>query len=133
MVSGFWTKSLLSRTRQLLRSFLNCEAEGVSGSVAIEFGLIVPILALMLIAGADLGMGIYRKMQVENSAQAGAEYAIVHGFNATAISSAVTSATSFSGISALPAPKTFCSCPPSPGDVIKDNNTLCSVTCPGGS
>jgi hypothetical protein len=52
------------------------------------------VRVLALICTVDLGLGINRKMQVENAAQAGAQYAVVHGFAASSISNAVTQATS---------------------------------------
>ena len=68
------------------------------------------VLCLMVVAVGDLGLGFYSYMQVQTSAQAGAQYAMVHGFNSTSISNAVTSATSVSGITASPAPQQFCGC-----------------------
>ncbi|MFB9267718.1 TadE/TadG family type IV pilus assembly protein, partial [Bradyrhizobium erythrophlei] len=44
------------------------------GAAAIEFGVLVPVLALMVVSVTDIGLAIYRKMQVENAAQAGVEY-----------------------------------------------------------
>jgi hypothetical protein len=56
-------------------------------------------------------MGFYEKMQVEIAAQAGAQYALVHGWNSDAIKNAVTSATTVSGLAATPAPSQSCGCP----------------------
>jgi Flp pilus assembly protein TadG len=99
-----------------------------SGALAVEFALIAPILLLIMVASVDLGMGLYTRMQVQNAAQAGVEYAIAHGFAATAISSAVTSATSLSGIEAAPAPSEFCGCPTASGVTT----ATCGSTCSGG-
>jgi Flp pilus assembly protein TadG len=104
-------------------------AEGVRGAISIEFAVIAPTLVLMLICVLDLGMGIYRKMQVQNAAQAGAAYAVLHGFAANSIENAVTSATSFAGLSASPAPSEFCGCPSSSGVAT----ATCASTCSGGS
>jgi Flp pilus assembly protein TadG len=92
-----------------------------SGVAAIEFAFLGPMLALSAIVAADIGIGFYSNMQVQNSAQAGAEYAVAHGFDATAMSNAVTSTTPGSGISASPTPSTFCGCP--------NRDTVASVTC----
>lgn len=59
----------------------------------------------------DLGAGFQQQMQVQDAAQAGAQYALVHGWNLTAIKNAVTSATTLSGIQASPAPAKSCGCP----------------------
>jgi len=92
------------------------------GAALIEFSLFAPILLPMVICTMDLGFGIYRKMQVQHAAQAGAQYAIAHSWDASSISAAVTNATSFAGVSASPAPNKFCGCPSSTG--------ITSVTCP---
>jgi len=106
---SFLAHKLASLYRQLLR-FVGSTEDGIRGAVAVEFVIIAPILALMLVCTLDLGMGIYRKMQVQNGAQAGAGYAVLHGFTASSIETAVTSATSFMGVSASPAPSEFCGC-----------------------
>ena len=111
-----------------LRQFISGLDTGIKGTVAIEFAIIGPALVLMMACTIDLGMGISRKMQVQNSAQAGAEYAIAHGFTAS-IANAVTSATSFSGITASPAPSEFCGCPSSSGVT----NVTCNSTCSSGA
>ena len=92
--------------RWMLRKF----AKADSGIAAIEFAILGSVLCLMVVAVGDLGLGFYSYMQVQTSAQAGAQYAMVHGFNSTSISNAVTSATSVSGITASPAPQQFCGC-----------------------
>jgi Flp pilus assembly protein TadG len=117
----------LSPIRRALSRF-TAGADGVRGALSIEFAVIAPTLVLMLIGVLDLGMGIYRKMQVQNAAQAGAAYAVLHGFTSSSIESAVTSATSF-GVSASPAPSEFCGCASSGGVTA----ATCGSTCSGGS
>jgi Flp pilus assembly protein TadG len=86
------------------------------GNAAIETAFIAPILLLMLVGIADYGRAIYAEMQVQSAAQAGAQLALesaANGFNATtvtAISGAVTSATTLPGITASPAPIVSCGC-----------------------
>src|SRR5947209_4776361 len=92
------------RFRRLLGS--DCNA----GLAAVEFAFLAPLFALAIVCTADLGLGIYRKMQVQTAAQAGAAYAATRGFNATAIANAVTSATSAATIQAQPAPVQYCGC-----------------------
>jgi Flp pilus assembly protein TadG len=93
---------------------------------AIEFGFFAASLALMLVSTADFGLGIYYKMQVEDAARAGAQYAAVKGFDATSIVTAVTSATSMTGITAYPAPVQFCGCPDNSGVTSATCNSSCS-------
>jgi hypothetical protein len=83
----------------------------------------------MVVATADIGMGFYRKMQVEDAAQAGAAWAIKNGFDANAISNAVTSATSAPAISVSPTPVKFCGC--AGGSSI--STVTCGTTCSGGA
>ena len=99
-----------------------------SGAAAIEFAILGAVLCLMVVAIVDLGMGFYSNMQVQTSAQAGAEYAVVHGFNSSAISNTVTNATPISGISASPVPQQFCAC--TAGTGISTAN--CGSTCANG-
>src|SRR5215213_3085319 len=119
------------RLHRILRLGRLCAeaANNTSGAVAVEFGFIIPVLAFMVVAVADIGMGVYRKMQVENAAQAGVEYAIVHGFDVYAISNAVISATNSTIITAVPAPTSFCGC--ATGSAI--STASCGATCPGGA
>ncbi|HWU54221.1 MAG TPA: TadE/TadG family type IV pilus assembly protein [Rhizomicrobium sp.] len=110
--------------RKSVRKFVRAN----SGIAAIEFAILGAVLCLIVVAVGDLGLGFYSYMQVQNSAQAGAQYAAVHGFNSTAISSAVTSATSVSGITASPAPQQFCGCVS--GSTM--TTATCGTVCPDG-
>jgi len=85
-------------------------ARANDGVAAIEFAILGAVLCLIVVAIGDLGLGFSSYMEVQNSAQAGAQYAAVHGFNSTSISNAVTNATSVTGITASPAPQQFCGC-----------------------
>jgi Flp pilus assembly protein TadG len=93
---------------------------------AIEFALVSVALTLMMVGAVDFGSSIYRKMQVRNAAQVGAQYAVAHGFDPTAIETAVSGATGSSSISAAPAPQQFCGCPSNAGVAIAPCNTACS-------
>lgn len=117
-------KSLRLTVQRSLPAFAN--AEGLAG---IEFALLVPILMMLTLCTVDLGVAAYDAMQVENAAQAGSEYAAVHGYNSTSISSVITSATSLSGVTASPAPTQFCGCPS--GNSI--TTATCGSTCSDGS
>jgi Flp pilus assembly protein TadG len=112
--------------RRLVKRFLY---DDQYGTLATEFALIAPILILMMLTTVDVGLGFYRNMQVQNAAQAGAQYAVLHGFNQTNISNAITAATSNSSISASPAPVQFCGCPSESGI----SATTCETLCPSGS
>ncbi len=119
----------LSRLRTLFHRLVIRTANDASGAAAVEFAVIVPMLTLMLVSVTDIGFAVYRKMQVEDAAQAGAQYAIEHGFDANAITNAVTSATNSSAISASPTPIKFCGC--STGSSISAQS--CGTPCPSGA
>ena len=121
-------RAIAAISRSLVRSLVHAK-DDIRGVAAIELAIVCPLLAVLMVCTADLGMGIYRNMQVQNAAQAGAAYAMLHGFTSSAISTAVASATSLSEIAASPAPSQFCGCPSNAGIA----NIACSSTCAGGS
>ena len=98
------------------------------GSVAIEFSIAAPVMVIIFIPLIDIGMGIYQQMQVQDAAQAGAQYAMVHGWNSAAIQSAVTGATALASLSASPAPAKSCGCP----DDASIATAACGSTCADG-
>jgi Flp pilus assembly protein TadG len=113
----------LNRVRMRLAALLGAR----DGSAAVEFSLAAPILAIMFIPMIDIGMMVYQKMQVQDAAQAGAQYAMAHGWNSNSVQSAVTSATTLS-VSASPAPSKSCGCP----DGSSVSAATCGSTCSDG-
>ena len=108
--------------------FLAGRERGIEGVAAIEFAVVIPPLVVAMICASDLGLGIYRRMQVQNAAQLGAEYAVAHGFDAGSISSAVSSGSNFPSLSVSPTPTQFCGCPGATGIATSD----CASSCPSG-
>jgi len=106
-------------------------AQYVSGVGALAVGASIANAANQIVedggtaSGSQVAAGgqLAGDIQVQNSAQAGAQYATVHSYDSAAISTAVTSATSVSGISAVPAPVQFCGC------VDATSKTVTSATC----
>ncbi|WP_439400367.1 TadE/TadG family type IV pilus assembly protein (plasmid) [Bradyrhizobium sp. PMVTL-01] len=117
------------RLPSVLRRYVRAAVGDTSGAAAIEFGVMIPLLSLMVVSVTDIGLAVYRKMQVENAAQAGAQYAIARGFDTSGISSAVTSATNSAAITASPAPLLFCGCPTRGGV----SSVSCGTVCAGGA
>jgi Flp pilus assembly protein TadG len=124
-----WLAKVVIAARALLRS--------PRGAAIIEFALILPFLVLLLVGLCDLGFAAYDSMQVQAAAEAGAQYAARHPWDATAVAAAVTGATGTSGVLATPAPSRVCGCPDGGtltrvGDWVVDH---CSptVTCTSGS
>jgi Flp pilus assembly protein TadG len=108
--------------------FFRARGRAVAGVMGVELALILPALALCVICVADLGVGIYRKMQVQTAAQAGAEYAAMRGyFDQTGVSNAVLAATNYSSITASPA--LYCGCASRTGVVA----AACGSTCASGA
>ncbi len=66
---------------------------------------------------------------MQDAAQAGAQYALLKGWNSTAIQNAVTRATPLSSITASPAPTQSCGCPN--GTTVTAAG--CGTPCPGGA
>src|SRR6266478_5540273 len=99
-----------SMLRRLVRHFVLL-ARAERGNAAIEFALATPILLGLLVPVADLGIAFTQQIQVQQAAQAGAQYALLHGYSSSAITNAVTAATNLPGVSAAPAPSQSCGCP----------------------
>lgn len=110
-------------TRNLRRALRNRR-----GAVALEFGLLIPVLSTIAVGVTDLSIGFARKMAVQAAAEAGAQYAALHGYSSGAITTAITSATNLAGISATPAPSQSCGC--ASGTSI--TAATCGSTCASG-
>jgi Flp pilus assembly protein TadG len=94
-----------------------------AGLAALEFGLAVPLLVLILTAIAEIGFGMYQAMQVAYAADAGLAYAAKNGWDPTGIEDAAEHSTNLAGITAWT--KQFCGCPEASGI----RNTGCAATC----
>ncbi len=123
------------RAWQSLRRFLRGRGDGIRGAAAIEFAAIATLLVVMMLGTLDLGMGFYRKMQVQSAAQAGAQYAMVHEFNEssiTAIQNVVKSATTFPAVTVVTVGK-WPKCPSSAGLTDPNSNSQCPDGSTAGS
>lgn len=98
------------------------------GAAAIEFAIVGGVFCMILVVGVDISLGYYSSMQVQTASQMGAQYAAVHGFDATKISNAVTAATSTTGISTSPAPTQFCGC----ASASTITTATCGTSCSDG-
>jgi Flp pilus assembly protein TadG len=104
------------------------------GVAAIELALVTSILALSVLCVGDLGRFALQKTWATYAASAGAEYAVAHGFHATAITTAATSAAPVSGISVSPAPNEFYGCATATGVAASTQGAICpSNTSTGGT
>jgi Flp pilus assembly protein TadG len=104
------------------------------GVAAVELAIVTPILVLGVLCVGDLGRFALQKTWVTYAASAGAEYAVAHGFNATAITTAATSAAPVGGISVSPAPSEFYGCATATGVTASTQGAICpSNTSTGGT
>lgn len=99
-----------------------------SGSIAIEFAALGPLLLIFLLGLTDVGRLAFKNMQVQHSARAGAQYAIANGYNPSAIRAAMVGSTGSSSVTASPAPSRFCGCAGTTGVTT----VACSSICPSG-
>jgi Flp pilus assembly protein TadG len=93
-----------------------------AGSALVEFTIFAPILLAMAIYTMDFGLLVFNKMDVQNAAQAGTQYAVANNsYDSAAISTAVTSATTFTAVTATSSQ--FCGCP------AAKSITYCAASC----
>jgi Flp pilus assembly protein TadG len=99
------------------------------GTGAIEFGLVVSLVAALAVGILDFGTGLVEQMEVGNAARAGADYVQANPNNSANITSAVQHATRLS-VNADPAPSQFHGCP----DVTSGITSVSAgTTCPSTS
>jgi Flp pilus assembly protein TadG len=104
------------------------------GVAAVELAIVTPILVLGALCVGDLGRFALQKTWVTYAASAGAEYAVAHGFHATMITTAATSAARVGGISVSPAPNEFYGCATATGVAASTQGAICpSNTSTGGT
>jgi Flp pilus assembly protein TadG len=109
----------------------NCERfiwpeAGVSGQSFVEMAVAIPVLLLLLVAGADFGRVFYAAISVNNAARAGAQYgsqsvttaadssgmvvaAKADGSNVVSISATASQCTCESGSTVSACPSSYCS------------------------
>jgi hypothetical protein len=102
---------------------------GRSGTAALEFGLAMPFLLILVVGMAEVGVAAYEAMQVKDAAETGVIYASQHATDFAGVANAVIDATGTAGITATPAPAAFCGCPGAAGVTVGD----CTSLCPDGS
>ena len=96
------------------------------GGAVVEFALILPFLALLMVILFDAGFAFWQLMQVEAAAEAGVQYYAAHPTDMAGFMTAVSSAAGTSDISATY--NRVCGCPGnSPFEVPN-----CTTTCDNG-
>ncbi|MGH6846154.1 MAG: TadE/TadG family type IV pilus assembly protein [Methylocella sp.] len=118
-----------------LVAFCGRKRLAIAGVAAIELALVAPLLVTGVLGAGELGFTIFRQTQVQFAADAGTDYALAHGFIATgtqSISNAIVNATTYTAITATPAPTQFCGCPSAAGVSVASGTPPCSAVCTGG-
>jgi Flp pilus assembly protein TadG len=100
-----------------------------SGSSAVEFALISPLVITLLVGIVDYGLATTQRLATRHAAQAGAEQAALHGFDATKITTAMQNASPGVAVAATPAPAQSCGC--ASGTTVA--TASCGSTCADGT
>jgi Flp pilus assembly protein TadG len=123
--------------------FVRQLAMETEGAAIVEFTVLAPILLLLAAPMMSFGLFFYCQLQVNNAAQAGAQYAIENtiqnGYSATSIQSAATHANTstipsfFTAISATAT--RYCGCPTTTDVTLSAWTTGCATgtACSDGS
>jgi Flp pilus assembly protein TadG len=95
---------------QTIRTFL-VEEEGIAGSALVEFTLLAPMLVIMSIYTMDYGLLVYNKLELQNAAQAGAQWAMANRvYNSSLIQTAAQNATKLPASNFNITSSQFCGC-----------------------
>lgn len=105
------------------------ESRKNAGVVAVEFGLVAPLLLFLLTVTVDFGMAAYVWAEAQHAAQAGGQHAMRNSWDPAQISVVIATATGGTGISASPPPTLFCGCPTASGI----DEIACAQACTDGS
>jgi Flp pilus assembly protein TadG len=116
------TRSLLSLARRLRLER--------TGAAAVELALVAPMLVGIVLPMVDLAMGAYNKMRVQDAAEAGAQYALASGYNATSVASAAQNATVLgTGVTVTSQSACYCIV----NGAIPNTTSTCGAACSDGS
>ena len=66
------------------------------GAAAVEFAILVPVIAAILTGVANYGLATFDKMELTSAARAGAQYALLDATDTAAIATAVVNSTNLS-------------------------------------
>jgi Flp pilus assembly protein TadG len=105
MAQGPGTSCIIGRCRQIERWSRRAASLVLaqSGTSAVEFAVAAPLLLGLLTPMADLGLAYSQQIQVQQAAQAGAQYASLHPWNSNSSAAIANAATSATGLTLLPA------------------------------
>lgn len=98
-----------------------------AGAVAVEFALILPVLALLVAGLLDLGKAINTQARVDMAARAGAQFAVSYPYDVAGITYAVQHATYDNTIS-LQSTSKYCTCGASNATPQQSSQVCAGVT-----
>jgi len=118
--------------RQAIRRFLVGE-DGTEGAALVEFTIFAPLLVVMSIYTMDFGLYFFNNLEIQNAAQAGAQWAIANRvYNSSDIATAAKNATNFTAVTVTSSQ--FCGCSEdSSGNPVVTPATPATQTCTASS
>ncbi len=113
---------MMDHSGTLIRKLRTCRA----GTAAVEFGLITPILLIIIMGIVDYGMAMFQKMELNGAVRSGAQLAMIDSGDEDAIKDAVVAASGNAITTTDVATTTFCEC-------ADETTIVCGGTCGDGS
>jgi len=96
------------------------------GAAAVEFALILPIIAAFFLGITNYGLATFDKMELTSAARAGAQLALLDSSNSAAIKQAVVDSTNLSLTTGNVTTSEVCEC-------ADGSSITCGSTCGDGS
>jgi Flp pilus assembly protein TadG len=97
------------------------------GASAAEFGIIAPVMVLLVAGLADIGAAMQQAIRLENAARAGAQFAMSFPSNQAGIAAAAAAALGSAGAGAtVVASAPFCACPGGGDATVACEGTPCA-------
>jgi len=110
-----------SSRKWIARAFTQCRR----GAAAVEFSLMLPVLAIMLIGVVDVGIIAYERTDMSQAIRAGAQYFMAGGSDFDRAAQVVRNSWSEAPSDAIVSVDRFCQCAEVPN--------ACNQNCPDGS
>jgi Flp pilus assembly protein TadG len=114
------------------------EEAGIAGAALVEFTIFAPMLMIMSIYTMDFGLVFYKKLELQNAAQAGAQWAIANRvYNSSSIQIAAQNATKLAPGKFNVSSSQFCGCSKDSGGnpnvtFLSNGSCTASSTCTNG-
>jgi Flp pilus assembly pilin Flp len=95
-----------------------------SGTAAIEFAILAPVLALIVVGMVDLGSLMYQAMQLNSAVEAGTFYVLKNGWDGSTGATPIISAVQQTGtVTGTPTVSCFYGCPDSTAGIVSQPGT----------